>query len=87
MEIALCILVLVLALAVAHLEIREFRRRKCANPVEAQTMRDHVELLYGKPGAWVHHSMRPEGHKDIAEALATPGMAVRRGGVIEEGRQ
>ena len=46
-----------------------------------------VELLHGGPGRWAHHSFRPAGHRDIEEALATPGLAIRRGGRIEEGSQ
>jgi hypothetical protein len=48
---------------------------------------EQVELLRRHGDAWVTHSWRPQGHPDIQEALDTPGLAVRRGGVVEEGRQ
>jgi len=40
-----------------------------------------------RSGKWEHHSFRPEGHKDIQEALETPGFAIMRNGKIEEGKQ
>ena len=46
-----------------------------------------VEILQQAGDQWLFHSTRPEGHRDIAEALATPGLAIRRAGVIEKGKQ
>ena len=46
-----------------------------------------VDIVQKVGGEWLLHSTRPEGHRDIAEALATPGLAIRRGGVLEEGKQ
>jgi hypothetical protein len=46
-----------------------------------------VELLKNIGGKWIHHSWKPEGHPDIQEALDTPGLAIRRDGVLDEGRQ
>jgi hypothetical protein len=84
--LAIVVLLAVLIAAVAWLaqRIERIERRQVDTPAVS---RESIELLVGRPGAWLHHSMRPEGHKDIAEALDTPGMAIRRGDAIEEGRQ
>lgn len=48
----------------------------------------NVEILAGSPGKWRHHSWRPKGHPDIAEAEhRTPGMAVIEDGILKEGLQ
>ena len=46
-----------------------------------------VELLVKTPAGWRHHSFRPASHRDVQEALDTPGLAVMRDGEIEEGVQ
>ena len=46
-----------------------------------------VEILYGSPGAWRHHSWRPGDHADVQEALDTPGLAIRYNGTLAEGKQ
>ena len=46
-----------------------------------------VELLVKTPAGWRHHSFRPSGHRDVQEALDTPGLAICRDGEIEEGVQ
>ena len=57
-------------------------------PAAQHPMHGWVELLQRIDGEWRHHSLRIDGHKDIAEALATPGMAIRRmGKEIQEGVQ
>ena len=46
-----------------------------------------VELLVKTTDGWRHHSFRPASHRDVQEALDTPGLAVMRDGEIEEGVQ
>ena len=46
-----------------------------------------VELLVKTPAGWRHHSFRPASHRDVQEALDTPGLAIMRDGEIEEGVQ
>lgn len=81
----LILLAQVASLVLAHYWPVAAKPREAALPVSVPP--GEVQLLYRDGGQWVHHSTRPEGHKDIVEALATPGMAVSRGGVIEEGVQ
>lgn len=64
--------------------------RTVTYPLEAQTQNlGQVELLCRTQGeGWQHHSWRPATHRDVAEALATPGLAVRHSdGTVEEGQQ
>lgn len=74
---------------IAYLVYRAFPRFN--KPVGGSEVpeKDTVELLhrFSKGQDWHLHSFRPVGHKDIVEALQTPGMAIRRNGRIEEGVQ
>jgi len=56
-------------------------------PLSAHDRQDVQLLQRGSSGEWVRHSSRPVGHRDIQEALATPGLAISRNGRIEEGVQ
>lgn len=48
----------------------------------------HLEIVKRVGDRWLFHGLRHRGHPDVAEALATPGLAVRHAdGRIEEGAQ
>lgn len=76
-----------------------YRLERCQRPQDPFTPSVRVEVTEPGPdalvellqrdanGTWQHHSWRPSCHHDINEALATPGLAVRRGTTIEEGAQ
>ena len=80
------VLVLIIALVIL-LNVQLARLNRAAPASLTYTAQpDTVELLTASPAGWQHHSWRPDGHKDIAEALRTPGFAVRRNGAVEEAR-
>lgn len=71
-------------LALIAWELRPKKSDAAEAPAKAEPL---VELLTRSDAGWAHHSWREADHRDIQEALDTPGLAVRFGGVIKEGRQ
>ena len=48
----------------------------------------HAEIVKREGDAWLHVGYRRAGHLDIAEAIRTPGLAVRHAdGTFEKGLQ
>lgn len=86
---------LLLAAILSVLLRRRDRREVILPPVamtaapSAKEEKATVDLLVrGEGDEWVLHSTRPAGHRDVEEAIVTPGMAVRGvDGVIREGVQ
>lgn len=79
MLIALAVLILLAQLATLGLLLQSRIRSRRQIP--------NVEVMKRIHGRWESFGIRPEKHKDVKAALETPGLAVRRSGIIEEGRQ
>lgn len=67
--------------------INKHARARLTAEAEAQSSQGAVRLLKRVGSGWVHIGHRHEEHPDVAEALRTPGLAVMRNGVIDEGNQ
>jgi hypothetical protein len=78
----------VLLLQVACLyRVNRHARARLTAEAEAQSAHGTVRILKREGAGWVHVGHRHDEHPDIAEALRTPGLAVMRGGIIDEGVQ